>query len=224
MVVFDDSFVSTIASCSSEALQLGLLVCERRVIRRSVVRQYSFQHLTVQEFLVAYLLSEQIDSEETLKKKLGELGMGPHQFVVLQFLAGLLPTDLPPTRPARLFPARFVPTRFLPPSLLSIFFAFLNKFLHDHWDMDSQMCEDRLRMCLHCAREAYNKTGTFPANLHLPKQISLYQVSAADLELLSASIETRPSSTEELVLFFTNIKGDEEEKKFGTTHGHLAIV
>ena len=76
------------------------------------VRQYSFHHMTVQEFLVALLLVEQTgDSEEKLRATLEKLEMGPHQFVVIQFLAGLLP--------ARLLP---------------VLFSFLNTFLHHNWD------------------------------------------------------------------------------------------
>ena len=145
--------------------------------------------MTVQEFLVALLLVEQIgDSEEKLREKLGKFQMGPHQFVVIQFLAGLLP--------ARLLP---------------VLFSFLNTFLHHNWDMYSAECADRLRLCLQCVREAYVDGKTFPHTLQLPKKVRLEHVSAADMELLSSSLDKCPSSLEELRLFFDKVEGEAEK-------------
>ena len=179
------------AGCSSKALELGLLAFDRRVVEEHsvAVRQYSFHHMTVQEFLVALLLVEQTgDSEEKLREKLGKFEMGPHQFVVIQFLAGLLP--------ARLLP---------------VLFSFLNTFLHHNWKWDSEECADRLRLCLQCVREAYVDGKTFPHTLQLPKKVGLEHVSAADMELLSSSLDKCPSSLEELRLVFDEVKGEAEK-------------
>ena len=179
------------AGCSSKALELGLLAFDRRVVEEHsvAVRQYSFHHMTVQEFLVALLLVEQTgDSEEKLREKLRKFEMGPHQFVVIQFLAGLLP--------ARLLP---------------VLFSFLNTFLHHNWDMYSAECADRLRLCLQCVREAYVDGKTFPHTLQLPKKVRLEHVSAADMELLSSSLDKCPSSLEELRLFFDVVEGEAEK-------------
>ena len=179
------------AGCSSKALELGLLAFDRRVVEEHsvAVRQYSFHHMTVQEFLVALLLVEQTgDSEEKLREKLGKFEMGPHQFVVIQFLAGLLP--------ARLLP---------------VLFSFLNTFLHHNWKWDSAECADRLRLCLQCVREAYVDGKTFPRTLQLPKKVSLEHVSAADMELLSSSLDKCPSSLEQLSLEFDFVEGEAEK-------------
>ena len=201
--------------CSSKALELGLLAFDRRVVEEHsvAVRQYSFHHMTVQEFLVALLLVEQTgDSEEKLREMLGNLEMGPHQFVVIQFLAGLLPDRLLPTRGlARLFPARLLPAQFHPKTLRTVLFSFLNTFLHHNWNMFSAECADRLRLCLQCVREAYVGGKTFPHTLQLPKKVSLEHVSAADMELLSSSLDKCPSSLEELELFFDSVEGEAEK-------------
>ena len=179
------------AGCSDKALELGLLAFDRRVVEEHsvAVRQYSFHHMTVQEFLVALLLVEQTgDSEEKLREMLGKFEMGPHQFVVIQFLAGLLP--------ARLLP---------------VLFSFLNTFLHHNWDVLSEGCGDRLRLCLQCVREAYVDGKTFPHTLQLPKKARLKHVSAADMELLSSSLDKCPSSLKELTLLFDIVKGEAEK-------------
>ena len=173
--------------CSSKALELGLLAFDRRVVEEHSVAvcQYSFHHMTVQEFLVALLLVEETgDREQKLREKLGKFEMSPHQFVVIQFLAGLLP--------ARLLP---------------VLFSFLNTFLHHNWKWDSAECADRLRLCLQCVREAYVDGKTFPHTLQLPKKVRLEHVSAADMELLSSSLDKCPSSLEELRLVFDIVEG-----------------
>ena len=179
------------AGCSSKALELGLLAFDRRVVEEHsvAVRQYSFHHMTVQEFLVALLLVEQTgDSEEKLREKLGNFEMGPHQYVVIQFLAGLLP--------ARLLP---------------VLFSFLNTFLHHYWNERSAECADRLRLCLQCVREAYVDGKTFPHTLQLPEKVRLEHVSAADMELLSSSLDKCPSSLEQLSLEFDFVEGEAEK-------------
>ena len=179
------------AGCSSKALELGLLAFDRRVVEEHsvAVRQYSFHHMTVQEFLVALLLVEQTGaSEEKLREMLGNFEMGPQQFVVVQFLAGLLP--------ARLLP---------------VLFSFLNTFLHHNWKVLRAECADRLRLCLQCVREAYVDGKTFPHTLRLPKKVRLKHVSAADMELLSSSLDKCPSSLEELWLGFDIVEGEAEK-------------
>ena len=179
--------------CSSKALELRLLAFDRRVVEEHsvAVRPYSFHHMTVQEFLVALLLVEQTGaSEEKLREKLGKLEMGPHQCVVVQFLAGLLP--------ARLLP---------------VLFSFLNTFLHHSRNEYSEECAERLRLCLQCVREAYVAGKTFPHTLQLPKKVRLEHVSAADMELLSSSLDKCPSSLEdlELALVFDGVEGEAEK-------------
>ena len=99
-VIFDQTVIRS-AGCSPDALKLGLLVNHGQIQEgRRLLAQYSFQHLTVQEFLVAYLLTDQVTStasekiETTLREKMKDLGMGSQQFVVIQFFAGLLPSHL----------------------------------------------------------------------------------------------------------------------------------
>ena len=205
--IFDQTLVRS-AGCSSDALKLGLLVNHgQKQVERRLLAQYSFQHLTVQEFLVAFLLADQITSatpenrEQTLREKMNDLGMGPHQLVVVQFLAGLLPAHLH-----------------------HVFFTILNDWLHHNWNKWSEECEDRLRACLHCAREACGEDA-FPANLQLPKQVSLEQVTASDLEVLSSAMNKCPSSVEELVLSFDKVEGEVEERRFSRvqTQTKLAV-
>ena len=205
--IFDQTLVRS-AGCSSDALKLGLLVNHGE--KRSGLRllaQYSFQHLTVQEFLVAFLLANQITSatpenrEQTLREKMNDLGMGPHQLAVVQFLAGLLPAHLH-----------------------HVFFTILNDWLHHNWKDWSEECEDRLRACLHCAREACGEDA-FPANLQLPKKVSLDHVTASDLEVLSSAMNKCPSSVEDLLLDFDKVEGEVEERRFSRvqTQTKLAV-
>ena len=205
--IFDQTLVRS-AGCSSDALKLGLLVNHgQKQVGRRLLAQYSFQHLTVQEFLVAFLLADQITSatpenrEQTLREKMSDLGMGPHQLVVVQFLAGLLPAHLH-----------------------HVFFTILNDWLHHNWDMWSEECEDRLRACLHCAREACGEDA-FPANLQLPKEVRLEHVTASDLEVLSSAMNKCPSSVEELSLSFDWVEGEVEERRFSRvqTQTKLAV-
>ena len=205
LATFDHTLIRT-TRCSPEALELGLLTFDRRVVEEHsvAVRWYSFHHMTVQEFLVALLLVEETgDSEEKLREKLGKLEMGPHQYMVIQFLAGLLPDHLlPRCGLARLFPAHLLPAAFRQQSLQSVLFSFLNSFLHQNWNARSAECQDRLRLCLQCVREAYVDEKSFPHTLQLPKKVRLHHVSAADMELLSLSIENSPSSLQNLRLVF----------------------
>ena len=194
--IFDQTLVRS-AGCSSDALKLGLLVNHgQKQAERRVLAQYSFQHLTVQEFLVAFLLANQITSatpenrEQTLREKMNDLGMGPHQLVVVQFLAGLLPAHLH-----------------------HVFFTILNDWLHHNWNWMSEECADRLRACLHCAREACGEDA-FPANLQLPKKVRLAHVTASDLEVLSSAMNKCPSSVEDLSLYFDKMEGQVEERRF----------
>ena len=204
---FDQTLVRS-AGCSSDALKLGLLVNHgQKQSGLRLLAQYSFQHLTMQEFLVAFLLADQItratpeNREQTLREKMSDLGMGPHQLVVVQFLAGLLPAHLH-----------------------HVFFTILNDWLHHNWDEYSEECADRLRACLHCAREACGEDA-FPANLQLPKQVSIEHVTASDLEVLSSAMNKCPSSVEDLWLYFDEVEGEVEERRFSRvqTQTKLAV-
>ena len=205
--IFDQTLVRS-AGCSSDALKLGLLVNHgQKQVGRRLLAQYSFQHLTVQEFLVAFLLANQITSatpenrEQTLREKMNDLGMGPHQLVVVQFLAGLLPAHLH-----------------------HVFFTILNDWLHHNWYEWSEECADRLRACLHCAREACGEDA-FPANLQLPEEVRLVHVTASDLEVLSSAMNKCPSSVEDLRLSFDEVEGEVEERRFSRvqTQTKLAV-
>ena len=205
--IFDQTLVRS-AGCSSDASKLGLIVNHgQKQSGLRLLAQYSFQHLTVQEFLVAFLLADQITSatpenrEQTLREKMNDLGMGPHELVVVQFLAGLLPAHLH-----------------------HVFFTILNDWLHHNWYAWSEECEDRLRACLHCAREACGENA-FPANLQLPEEVRLRHVTASDLEVLSSAMNKCPSSVEELELSFDKVEGEVEERRFSRvqTQTKLAV-
>ena len=60
-------------------------------------------------------------------------------------------------------------------------------------------------------REAYVDGKTFPHTLQLPKKVRLEHVSAADMELLSSSLDKCPSSLEELELDFDEVEGEAEK-------------
>ena len=196
LAVFDQLLLRK-AKCSSEALRLGLLVnYGQKQVEQRLLSQYSFQHLTVQEFLVAFYLADQItsadlDKSETLLEKMmsKDLGMGPHQTVVVQFLAGLLPAHLH-----------------------SIFFPMINTWLDKDWYVHSRESQERLRCSLYCVREA-RRAETFPEALRLPKggKVSLDRVSANDVELLALLLSMSPSTLKELWLEFSKVESEAEE-------------
>ena len=166
VAIFDDNFLQEQAQCSDEALQLGLLSSYSVEEGLEIVHQYSFQHLTVQEFLVAYRLVAHITSEEDLNKKVSVLISSTHNDVVLQFFAGLL---------AERLRARF--------------FTLLNNWLHTARQYSDDR-HSRLRVCLQCAKEACGgDVKYFPSTLKLPERVYLDDVTAADVTQLSFAVE-----------------------------------
>ena len=99
------------ASVINNLAKLGLLNRECSRIRLDLTELFSFQHLTVQEFMAACMVVMMCSSEEALAKTLWQMEMLPHSYVVLQFVAGLLPD-----------------------TMQTVFFTELNTWLHEHDD------------------------------------------------------------------------------------------
>ena len=194
--IFDQELVDE-SKCSPDALQLGLIHYHGDDEEDDNQQgQYSFEHLTVQEFLVAFLLADQImsatpeNSEKTLREKMNGLGMGPHQFAVVQFLSGLLPGDLK-----------------------EAFFSHLNDWFHGYqWrEKESEAC---LRSCLQCVKEAEVAMGAFPKGLILPKKVRLCRTNAVDMLLVASAIKMCPASqsVEKFSLSFDEVSAAELPK------------
>ena len=172
------------------------------------VRQYSFQHLTFQEFLAAFFLAKKISDDDArehstrrswwrsflrgqpsfLKKTLDDLCKDTHSYVVLQFLAGLLEKKHH-----------------------SVFFSHLNQWLHDRHLRDYDVRRERLRVCLLCAQEACGgDVDSFPDQLKLPETVYLYHVTATDLTILTAAVKNS-STINVLELGLDKVREAEEE-------------
>ena len=154
------------------------------------VRQYSFKHLTIQEFLAAVYLAETMSDDHALQATLTGLCKDTHSYVVLQFLAGLLEKKHH-----------------------SVFFSHLNQWLHDpHLRHLPDIRRERLRVCLLCAQEACGgDVDSFTDQLKLPKTVDLHDVTATDLTILTAAIQNS-STIKDLELFFDKLKEDSDSE------------
>ena len=197
--IFDVDFIVNQAKCDqySDSLKLGLL--DSQYVKDDDLhasQHFSFQHLTIQEFLAAYFIAEKISLEHerlrlswrpsflqrrpVLESTLAGLCKDTHSFVAFQFLAGLLKREHHPS-----------------------FFSLLNEWLHNpRPSVQNPGHRQRLRLCLQCAQEACGgDVGYFPDQLKLPDVVVLHRVTAADLTLLASAIKTS-FSIKELVLDF----------------------
>ena len=166
--IFDTDFILGEAEWESLGpLAVGLLDCYISAgDDLTEVRHYSFQHLTVQEFLTAFFLAETTGDDHDLQATLTDLCKDTHSYVVLQFLAGLLKKKHH-----------------------SIFFSHLNRWLHDP-HLHGSARQERLHVCLLCALEACEgDVASFPDQLKLPGLVNLGHVTAADLATLSTAVK-----------------------------------
>ena len=167
--IFDTDFIVDEGEWESLGpLTVGLLDCYISAGGDlTEVRQYSFQHLTMQEYLSAFYLAETMSDDDALQATLTSLCKDTHSYVVLQFLAGLLEKKHH-----------------------SVFFSHLNQWLHDPHLRDDDVRRERLRVCLLCAQEACGgDVDSFPDQLKLPETVDLYHVTATDMTILTAAVK-----------------------------------
>ena len=82
---------------------------------------------------------------------------------------------------------------------------------------DGDIRNERLRVCFQCAQEASGgDANAFPDQLKLPEVVVLYQVTAADLTMLSSAIR-KSSTIKELVLHFDETRKESDAKKSSRT-------
>ena len=188
--IFDTDFIVDEGEWESLGpLAVGLLDCYISAGGDlTEVRQYSFQHLTMQEYLSAFYLAETMSDDDALQATMTSLCKDTHSYVVLQFLAGLLEKKHH-----------------------SVFFSHLNQWLHDpHLRDDDDVRRERLRVCLLCAQEACGgDVDSFPDQLKLPKRIFLYHVTATDLTILTAAVKNS-STINDLQLWFDSVRKESD--------------
>ena len=177
-----------------DLVDLGFLSADCTTKQLNVVQNYSFQHLTLQEFMVAYHTATTSDDEEALTKKLNEMGMTSHSHVVLQFMAGLLQGEV-----------------------LDVFLTELNSWLHHEYRDWSGECRERVRVILQCVKEttSNNALQAFPKQLQLPEKVLLEHVTAADVLSLSPAVQTS-HTIYQLGLGFDRVRDEEKEEKKAT--------
>ena len=187
--IFDTDFIVDEGEWESLGpLAVGLLDCYISAGGDlTEVRQYSFQHLTMQEYLSAFYLAETMSDDDALQATLTSLCKDTHSYVVLQFLAGLLEKKHH-----------------------SVFFSHLNQWLHDRHLRDKDVRRERLRVCLLCAQEACGgDVDSFPDQLKLPETVLLDHVTATDLTILTAAVKNS-STINDLVLHFDKVREESD--------------
>ena len=206
-MIFDTDFILDITQWESLApLDAGVLDCYfSHENDLTEVRQYSFQHLTIQEFLAAFYPAETMSDDDALQATLTSLCKDTHSNMVLQFLAGLLEKKHH-----------------------SVFFSHLNQWLHDPQLRNEDVLDDRLHMCLLCAQEACEgDVDSFPDQLILPKYVDLRHVTAAELKLLNSAVQ-KSSTLEGLWLYFDELGEVGDSEKVGRvkrqTHSAMASL
>ena len=124
--IFDTDFIVDEGEWESLGpLAVGLLDCYISAGGDlTEVRQYSFQHLTMQEYLSAFYLAETMSDDDALQATLTGLCKDTHSYVVLQFLAGLLEKKHH-----------------------SVFFSHLNQWLHDRHLRDDESSDESVFEC-----------------------------------------------------------------------------
>ena len=177
-----------------DLVELGFLSADCTTEQLNIVHTYSFQHLTLQEFMVAYHIATTSGNEEALTKKLSEMGMTSHSHVVWQFMAGLLQGEM-----------------------LDVFLTTLNSWLHHQFKYLSSECQQRVRAILQCVKEATSSKAlrAFPKQLQLPQRVALEHVTAADLLSLSPAVRTS-DTLYGLRLSFDDVRDEESEEKKAT--------
>ena len=191
--VFDLKLIAEEAKCESfDFLKLGLLDVDEMKHGLKCIRLFSFRHMTIQEFFAALSLADKISKTPgELEKIISKLLIkGARSYVVLQFLAGVLPKE---NRPS--------------------FFCHLNTWLHDPHLQDHDARQDRIRVCLQCAQEASGgDADVFPDQLEIPNRVALRSVTASDLATLSSAVK-KSSTIEELALVFDKNREESDSKK-----------
>ena len=195
--IFDERLCEkavTHSDSTDDLVDLGFLSADCTTKQLNIVQNYSFQHLTLQEFMVAYHTATTSDDEEALTKKLNEMGMTSHSHVVLQFMAGLLQGEV-----------------------LDVFLTKLNSWLHHEYHYRSDECQERVRVILQCVKEttSNNALQAFPKQLQLPEKVWLFHVTAADVLSLSPAVQTS-HTIYELGLEFDGVRDEEKEEKKAT--------
>ena len=195
--IFDERLCEkavTHSDSTDDLVDLGFLSADCTTKQLNIVQNYSFQHLTLQEFMVAYHTVTTSDDEEALTKKLNEMGTTSHSHVVLQFMAGLLQGEV-----------------------LDVFLTKLNSWLHHEYDYTSGECQERVRVILQCVKEttSNNALQAFPKQLQLPEKVYLKHVTAADVLSLSPAVQTS-HTIYQLSLEFDDVRDEEKEEKKAT--------
>ena len=191
--IFDTDFIVDEGEWESLGpLAVGLLDCYISAGGDlTEVRQYSFQHLTMQEYLSAFYLAETMSDDDALQATLTSLCKDTHSYVVLQFLAGLVEKKHH-----------------------SVFFSHLNQWLHDRHLRNDDVRRERLRVCLLCAQEACGgDVDSFPDQLKLPETVLLHHVTATDLTILTAAVKNS-STINGLALYFDKVREESDSASF----------